>query len=105
MTDDMDRGRKVLIEEVEIVHGEVGNIPQPGRVVRTAKAGMFGDGQRVAMGQALKKRQPRGPAPGAVQKQRGRSGAGAPHPHADAAGDEAVRSLSHDTKLTLLARR
>src|SRR5689334_4604474 len=88
MADDMDRAVERGIEHVEVIHRQIRHIAQPGRIVGAAEAGMLGEGHRKARREALKKRQPRRPAAGAVQEQDWLTFAGAAHANARAAGDQ-----------------
>ena len=98
MADHVDRRRINLIEEVEIVHGEVGHAAKPLRIVRGAEARMLRHCQRVVPREALKERQPRRPAAGTMEKKQRRPRAGAPNAHGQAAGHQAIRFLTHDGK-------
>src|SRR5262249_21314164 len=59
--------RSEPVEKVEIVHGDVPDIPDPGRVVGLAEAGMLGNDHFEFLCQPGKERQPARIASGPVQ--------------------------------------
>ncbi len=58
MADEMNLRRPQLIKKIEIVHGEVGDIPDPRRIVGRAEAGMFRNQDLVPLRQFFEQRQP-----------------------------------------------
>ena len=61
------------VEEIEVVHREIGNVANPGRIVRGAEAGMFRDDHLELLRKDIEHRQPDRQAVGAVQKDQRRA--------------------------------
>ena len=85
LADDMDLVRPELVEEIEVVHRQIADVAQPGRIVRRAEARVLGHEHLELLGQQIEHRQPDRQAVGAVQEQQRRAGAAPQHPDIDVA--------------------
>ena len=94
------------LQQVEVEIGEVGDLVEPGRVVRLAETGMLRREDREALGQFVEKRHPAGMPAGAVQEDDRRS-VSAARDRRGTAGSPRRRPLSsrYDAPFTAAERR
>src|SRR6476469_7637363 len=85
LADDLNLMRTPFVEEVEVVHRQIADVADEGRVIRQPETGMLGHEHLELLGQEIEKRQPDRQAVGAMQEQERRAGAAAQHPHIDVA--------------------